>query len=95
MRFTYLTKTVFLMPSLAQQQQGLVSPSSFLTRYTKGAAVFSSYTGPSNPRNREVVRTATSVLCKEVLRPTERPSLRLYPKEVAERLQALAELERE
>lgn len=92
----YLTKTISLMLSLIQQQQGVVSPSSVLTCYTKGTATFLSYTGPSNPRNREAVRTATSVLCKEMLRPTERPNLGLYDsKEVVVRLQALAELERE
>jgi hypothetical protein len=84
------------MLSLIQQQQGFVAPSSVLACYTKGAAMFLSYAGPSNPRNHEAVRTATSVLCKEMLRPTERPNLRLYDsKEVAARLQALAEIERE
>jgi hypothetical protein len=57
--------------------------------------MFLSYADPSNPRNHEAVRTATSVLCKEILRPTERHNLRLYDsKEVAARLQALAEIER-
>ena len=58
--------------------------------------MFLSHVGPSNPRNREAVRTATSVLCKEMLRPTERPNLGLYDsKEVVARLQGLAKLERE
>jgi len=84
------------MLSLIQQQQGVVSPSSVLTCYTKGTAMFLSYTGPSNPRNREALRKATSVLCKEMLRPTERPNLGLNDSRgVVVRLQALAELERE
>jgi len=58
--------------------------------------MFLSYTGPSNPRNREALRKATSVLCKEMLRPTERPNLGLNDSRgVVVRLQALAELERE
>ena len=79
-----------------QQQQGLVTPSSVLACYTKGAAMLLSPAVSSNPRHREAVRTATLVLCKEMLRPTESTGLGLRDSaEVARRLQALARLERE
>ena len=50
--------------------------------------------GPSNPIHREAARTATSVLCKEMLRPSQSASLGLrYSKDEC-RMRALALLER-
>lgn len=84
------------MLSLIQQQQGAISPSSALTCYTKYTTVFLSPVGPSNPNHREAVRTATSVLCKEMLQPEQRTGLGLRESEKVEaRLRALARLERE
>ncbi|KAH9967591.1 hypothetical protein BC827DRAFT_1091330, partial [Russula dissimulans] len=51
--------------------------------------------GPSNPMHREMVRVATSVLCREMLRPGQTTGLgRRESEEVEVRMRALARLER-
>ncbi|KAF8472971.1 hypothetical protein DFH94DRAFT_636569 [Russula ochroleuca] len=57
--------------------------------------VFLTPVGPSDPMHREVVRTATSMLCKEMLQPEKSTGLGLREtEEVEARLRALARLER-
>jgi hypothetical protein len=83
------------MLRLIQQNQGEVTPSTALTSYTNGTMVFLTPVGPSNPMHREVVRTATSMLCKEMLQPGKSTGLGLREtEEVEARLRALARLER-
>lgn len=83
------------MLRLIQQNQGEVTPSTALTSYTNGTMVFLTPVGPSNPMHREVVRTATSMLCKEMLQPGKSTGLGLREtEEVEARLRALARLGR-
>ena len=83
------------MLRLIQQNQGDVTPSTALTSYTNGTMVFLTPVGPSNPMHREVVRTATSMLCKEMLQPGKSTGLGLREtEEVEARLRVLARLER-
>ncbi|KAH9001955.1 hypothetical protein EDB83DRAFT_2324513 [Lactarius deliciosus] len=77
-----------------QQHQRAVSPSSAMIRHTNSTSSLSP-AGPSNPLHREAVRAATSVLCKEMLRPGQSASLGLREAEEVEcRMRALARLER-
>ncbi|KAH9166815.1 Pkinase-domain-containing protein [Lactarius sanguifluus] len=77
-----------------QQHQRAVSPSSAMIRHTNSTSSLSPV-GPSNPLHREAVRAATSVLCKEMLRPGQSASLGLREAEEVEcRMRALARLER-
>ncbi|KAI9435345.1 Pkinase-domain-containing protein [Lactarius indigo] len=78
-----------------QQHQRAVSPSSAMTRHTNASTSSLSPAGPSNPLHREAVRTATSVLCREMLRPGQGASLGIRESEEVEcRMRALARLER-
>jgi hypothetical protein len=80
---------------LIQQKQGAITPSIALTTYTNETIMFLSPVGPSNPMHWEVVRTATSMLCKEMLQPGKSTGLGLREMEEVEvRLRALAQLER-
>ncbi|KAH9028019.1 hypothetical protein EDB83DRAFT_2319580 [Lactarius deliciosus] len=73
-----------------QQHQRAVSPSSAMIRHTNSTSSLSP-AGPSNPLHREAVRAATSVLCKEMLRPSQSASLGLREAEEVEcRMRALA-----
>ncbi|KAH9032801.1 Pkinase-domain-containing protein [Lactarius pseudohatsudake] len=77
-----------------QQHQRAVSPSSAMIRHTNSTSSLSP-AGPSNPLHREAVRAATSVLCKEMLRPGQSASLGSREAEEVEcRMRALARLER-
>ncbi|KAH8997816.1 hypothetical protein EDB86DRAFT_3076353 [Lactarius hatsudake] len=77
-----------------QQHQRAVSPSSAMIHHTNSTSSLSP-AGPSNPLHREAVRAATSVLCKEMLRPGQSASLGLREAEEVEcRMRALARLER-
>ncbi|KAH8996590.1 hypothetical protein EDB83DRAFT_2559153 [Lactarius deliciosus] len=77
-----------------QQHQRAVSPSSAMIRHTNSTSSLSP-AGPSNSLHREAVRAATSVLCKEMLRPGQNASLGLREAEEVEcRMRALARLER-
>ena len=79
----------------AQQRQRTVSPSSVMTRQINQSSSSLSLAGPSNPIHREAVRTATSVLCKEMMRPGQGTSLGVREsEEVEHRMRALARLER-
>jgi hypothetical protein len=83
------------MLRLIQRNQGAESPSTALTCYTNGTIMFLTPMGPSNPMHCEVVRTATSMLCKEMLQPGKGMGLGLREtEEVEARLRALARLER-
>jgi hypothetical protein len=76
-------------------RQRTVSPSSAMTRQINASTSSLSLAGPSNPIHREAVRTATSVLCKEMLRPSQSASLGVRESEEVEwRMRALARLER-
>lgn len=83
------------MLRLIQRDQGAGSPSTALTCYTNGTIMFLTPMGRSNPLHCEVVRTATVMLCKEMLQPGKStgPGLR-ETEEVEARLRALARLER-
>ena len=75
-----------------QQHQRKVSPSSAMTRHTNASTSSLSLV---DPIHREAVRAATSVLCKEMLRPSQSASLGLREAEEVEcRMGALARLER-
>ncbi|KAI9449935.1 Pkinase-domain-containing protein [Lactarius psammicola] len=79
----------------SQQHQRAISPSSVMTRHTNASTSSLSPASPSNPVHREAVRAATSVLCKEMLRPGQSASLGgREAAEVEYRLGALARLER-
>lgn len=81
--------------SPAHQRQRTVSPSTPLTRHTNGSATSLSPVSPSNPMHREAVRVATSMLCKEMLRPGQSIGLGVRESEEVEvRMRALARLER-
>ena len=83
------------MLRLIQRNQGADSPSTALTCYTNGTIMFLTPMGPSNPIHCEVVRTATSMLCKEMLQPGKGAGLGFREtEEVEARLRALARLER-
>jgi hypothetical protein len=78
-----------------QQHQRLISPSSAMTRHTNASTSSLSLAGPSDPIHREAVRAATSVLCKEILRPSQSATLGVREAEEVEcRMGALARLER-
>ena len=84
------------VPQLIQKSHGPVLPSTALSM--KGSFVSLPPGGPSIPVLRQVarkvVRTAVSVLCKEMLQPGQCAALGSYEVEEAEvRLQALARLE--
>ncbi|KAH8997825.1 Pkinase-domain-containing protein [Lactarius hatsudake] len=77
-----------------QQHQRAVSPSSAMIHHTNSTSSLSP-AGPSNPLHREAVRAATSVLCKEMLRPGQGAGLGSREAEEVEcRMRALARLER-
>lgn len=66
-----------------------------MTRHTNASTSSLSPAGSSNPVHREAVRTATSVLCKEMLRPSQSASFGVREGEEVEcRMRALARLER-
>jgi hypothetical protein len=78
-----------------QQRQHTVSPSSAMTRQINASASLLSLAGPSNPMCREAVHAATLVLCKAMLRPSQRASLGVREAEEVEcRMCALARLKR-
>ncbi|KAI0306148.1 hypothetical protein B0F90DRAFT_1814941 [Multifurca ochricompacta] len=85
-----------ISPTHHQHHQHPVSPATPpLTRHTNGSTTSLSHSGPYNPMHREAVRTATSVLCKEMLRPGQSSSLAVREAdEVEVRMRALARLER-
>ena len=66
-----------------------------MTRQINPSSSSFSLAGPSIPIHREVVRTATSVLCKEMLKPSQSASLEVHESEEVEcRMRALTRLER-
>ncbi|KAF8265069.1 hypothetical protein EI94DRAFT_1590153 [Lactarius quietus] len=66
-----------------------------MTRQINTSTSSLSLAGPSNPIHREAVRAATSLLCKEMLRPSQSASLGVRESEEVEcRMRALARLER-
>ena len=66
-----------------------------MTRQINPSSSSFSLAGPSIPIHREVVRTATSVLCKEILKPSQSASLEVREsEEVGCRMRALTRLER-
>jgi hypothetical protein len=79
-----------------QHRQRAISPTSALTRHANGSTTsLSAASGPSNPMHREAVRAATSLLCKEMLRPGQGTGLGIRDSEEVEvRMRALARLER-
>jgi len=79
-----------------QHRQRAVSPTTALTRHANGSTTsVSAASGPSNPMHREAVRAATSLLCKEMLRPGQSTGLGIRESEEVEvRMRALARLER-
>ena len=82
-------------PHHPQQQQRKVSPSSAMTRHTNASTSSLSLAGPSDPMHREAVRAASSVLCKEMVRPNNSASIGVREaEEVERRMRALARLER-
>ena len=78
------------------RQQRAVSPSTLLARHANGSTTpVSAASRPSNPMHREALRAATSLLCKEMMRPPQSTGLSIHEsEEVEERLQPLARLER-
>lgn len=78
------------------RQHRAVSPSTLLTRHANGSTTSVSATSrPSNPMHREALRAATSMLCKEMMRPVQSTGLGIHEsEEVESRLQPLARLER-
>jgi hypothetical protein len=82
-----------LSPTL--QRLRATSPSTRLARHTNGSAASLSPAGPSIPMHREALRAATSLLCKEMLRPGQSTGLGIRESEEVEvRMRALARLER-
>jgi hypothetical protein len=79
-----------------QQRQRAISPPTVLTRHANGSTTsVSAASGPSNSMHREAVRAATSLLCKELLRPGQSTGLGVRESEEVEvRMRALARLER-
>jgi hypothetical protein len=79
-----------------QQRQRAISPPTVLMRHANGSTTsVSAASGPSNPIHREAVRAATSLLCKELLRPGQSTGLGIRESEEVEvRMRALARLER-
>ncbi|KAI0291821.1 hypothetical protein BC826DRAFT_1105757 [Russula brevipes] len=79
--------------SPTRQHQRAVSPSAVLMRHANGSTTSISAAGPSNPMHREAVRVASSVLCKEMLRPGKTTGLgERESEEVEVRMRALAAL---
>ena len=81
--------------SPTRQHQRAVSPSTFLTRHADASTSSISTPAPFNPMQREAVRVATAILCKEMLRPGQSMGLGIRESEEVEaRMRALARLER-
>ena len=84
-----------LSPSF-QHRQRAISPPTVLMRHANGSTTsVSAASGTLNTVYREAVRAATSLLCKEMLRPGQSTGLRIRESEEVEvRMRALARLER-
>jgi hypothetical protein len=82
--------------SPAHHRHRAVSPTTALTRHANGSTTsVSPSPGPSDPMHREAVRAATSLLCREMLRPGQSPGFGIRESEEVEvRMRPLARLER-
>jgi len=81
--------------SPTRQHQRAVSPPTVLTRHADASTSSISTPASFNPMQREAVRVATAILCKEMLRPGQSTGLGIRESEEVEaRMRALARLER-